>query len=78
MHALEIYEISQCQLVGVDPKTVRRKRELDNPHSPGRKRELADGMIDDWKVSIRRAFRTLLFDSSSYRYKSRRVDQVLL
>ena len=35
-------------------------------------------MREDWKVSIRRACRNLLFDPSSYRYKSRRVDQAAL
>ena len=35
-------------------------------------------MREDWKVSIRRACRNLLFDPSSYRYKSRRVYQASL
>lgn len=35
-------------------------------------------MREDWKVSIRRACRNLLFDPSSYRYKSRRIDQAAL
>jgi putative transposase len=44
LRALENYEISQrraCRLVGVDPKTVGRKREPDNPHIRERMREIA-------------------------------------
>lgn len=44
LRALEAYEISQrraCRLVGVDPKTVRREREPDNPHIRQRMREIA-------------------------------------
>lgn len=32
-------------------------------------------MLVDWGVSIRRACRALRFDTSIYRYKSRRADQ---
>ena len=33
---------------------------------PGRKRKLVDEVRGDWNVSIRRACRVLLFDTSSY------------
>ena len=32
-------------------------------------------MFVEWGVSIRRACRTLKFDTSTYHYKSRRADQ---
>jgi len=38
------YDISQrraCKLASVDPKTVRREREPDNPHIRERMREIA-------------------------------------
>ena len=35
-------------------------------------------MRGEWNVSIRRACRVLLFDTSSYHYKSRRPGQALL
>jgi putative transposase len=42
--AMSKYDISQrraCKLVSVDPKTVRREREPDNPHIRKRMRDLA-------------------------------------
>src|SRR3546814_697404 len=45
---------------------------------PDRKRELVDGMLLDWGVSIRRACRVLPFDTSSYHYQSRRTDPAFL
>ncbi|WP_429771131.1 IS3 family transposase [Aurantiacibacter flavus] len=45
---------------------------------PDRKRELVDGMLADWGVSIRRACRALPFDTSSYHYQSRRTDPAFL
>ena len=50
------------------PKTVK----------PVRKRKLVDVMRRDWGVSIRRACRTLLVDTSTYHYKSRRHGQAPL
>lgn len=41
-------------------------------------RELVDGMLLDWGVSIRRACRVLPFDTSSYHYQSRRTDPAFL
>ena len=35
-------------------------------------------MIDDWKVSIRRACAAIMLDRSTYHYKSRRPDQAAL
>ncbi|MEN7538840.1 IS3 family transposase [Aurantiacibacter sp. DGU5] len=52
---------------------IRRK-----PLRPDRKRELVDGMLADWGVSIRRACRALPFDTSSYHYQSRRTDPAFL
>ncbi len=43
-----------------------------------RKRKLVDEMRGEWNVSIRRACRVLLFDTSSYHYKSRRPGQAVL
>jgi putative transposase len=43
-----------------------------------RKRKLVDEVRGDWNVSIRRACRVLLFDTSSYHYKSRRPGQAVL
>ncbi|MCL9998660.1 MAG: IS3 family transposase [Erythrobacter sp.] len=48
------------------------------PLRPDRKRELVDGMLLDWGVSIRRACRVLPFDTSSYHYQSRRTDPAFL
>jgi putative transposase len=45
---------------------------------PGRKRKLVDEVRGEWNVSIRRACRVLLFDTSSYHYKSRRPGQAVL
>ena len=45
---------------------------------PVRKRKLVDAMRRDWGVSIRRACRTLLVDTSTYHYKSRRHGQAPL
>src|SRR6185369_915335 len=45
---------------------------------PVRKRKLVDEMRGEWNVSIRRACRVLLFDTSSYHYKSRRPGQAVL
>jgi putative transposase len=45
---------------------------------PERKRELVDGLLADWGVSIRRACRVLPFDTSSYHYQSRRIDPAFL
>jgi putative transposase len=42
---------------------------------PDRKRELAAQLCMEWGVSIRRACRTLEFDTSTYHYKTRRRDQ---
>ena len=44
LKAMSKYDISQrraCELVSVDPKTVRREREPDNPHIRERMREIA-------------------------------------
>ena len=41
---METYDISQrraCRLVSVDPKTVRREPELDNPEIRSRMRDIA-------------------------------------
>ena len=43
-----------------------------------RKRKLVDEVRGDWNVSIRRACRVLLLDTSSYHYKSRRPGQAVL
>jgi putative transposase len=43
-----------------------------------RKRKLVDEVRGDWNVSIRRACRAPLFDTSSYHYKSRRPGQTVL
>jgi len=40
--------------------------------------KLVDAMRSDWGVSIRRAFRLLLVDTSTYHYKSRRHGQAPL
>jgi putative transposase len=42
---------------------------------PVRKRKLIDEMRGDWDVSIRRACRVFLVDTSTYHYKSRRPGQ---
>ena len=42
---------------------------------PVRKRKLVDEMRGEWGVSIRRACRVLLVDTSTYHYKSRRAGQ---
>lgn len=36
---------------------------------------LADGMLVDWGISIRRACKVLMFDTSTYHYKSHRTRQ---
>jgi putative transposase len=43
-----------------------------------RKRKLVDEMRGEWSVSIRRACRILMFDTSSYHYRSRRPRQAVL
>ena len=43
-----------------------------------RKRKLVDEVRGEWNVSIRRARRVLLLDTSSYHYKSRRPGQAVL
>lgn len=43
-----------------------------------RKRKLVDEMRGEWSVSIRRACQVLLFDMSSYHYRSRRPGQAVL
>jgi putative transposase len=45
---------------------------------PVRKRKLVDAMRGDWDVSIRRACRVFLLDTSTYHYKSRRPGQAPL
>ena len=45
---------------------------------PVRKRKLVDEMRGDWNVSIRRACRVFLVDTSTYHYKSRRLGQAAL
>jgi putative transposase len=45
---------------------------------PVRKRKLVDAVRSDWGVSIRRACRVLLVDTSTYHYKSRRRGQAPL
>ena len=45
---------------------------------PVRKRKLVDEMRGDWDVSIRRACRVFLVDTSTYHYKSRRPGQAAL
>ena len=45
---------------------------------PVRKRKLVDEMRGDWGVSIRRACRVMLVDTSTYHYKSRRPGQAHL
>jgi putative transposase len=42
---------------------------------PVRKRKLVDEMRIEWGVSIRRACRVCLLDTSTYHYKSRRPGQ---
>ena len=42
---------------------------------PVLKRKLVDGVCREWGVSIRRACRVLLVDTSTYHYKSRRQEQ---
>ena len=42
---------------------------------PVRKRKLVDDTRGEWGVSIRRACRVLLVDTSTYHYKSRRTGQ---
>jgi hypothetical protein len=42
---------------------------------PVRKRKLVDELRGDWDVSIRRACRVFLLDTSTYHYKSRRPGQ---
>ena len=50
------------------PKTLR----------PARKRKLVDEVRGEWDVSIRRACRLFMFDTSSYHYRSRRPGQAVL
>jgi putative transposase len=45
---------------------------------PVRQRKLVDEMRGDWGVSIRRACRVFLIDTSTYHYKSRRPGQAAL
>jgi putative transposase len=45
---------------------------------PARKRKLVDEMRGEWEVSIRRACRVFLCDTSTYHYKSRRSGQAEL
>ena len=45
---------------------------------PARKRKLVDAVRGEWDVSIRRACRVFLFDTSTYHYKSRRSGQAEL
>ena len=45
---------------------------------PVRKRKLVDEIRGTWGVSIRRACRVFLCDTSSYHYKSRRAGQAEL
>jgi putative transposase len=45
---------------------------------PVRKRKPVDETRGDWDVSIRRACRVFLVDTSTYRYKSRRPGQAIL
>jgi hypothetical protein len=45
---------------------------------PVRKRKLVDELRGDWDVSIRRACRVFLLDTSTYHYKSRRPGQAAL
>jgi len=45
---------------------------------PARKRDLVDGMLVEWGVSIRRACRALRLDTSTYHYKSHRTGQAAL
>jgi putative transposase len=45
---------------------------------PVRKRKLVDEMRGDWDVSIRRACRVFLLDTSTYHYRSRRPGQAAL
>lgn len=45
---------------------------------PVRKRKLVDEMRGEWGVSIRRACRVFLVDTSTYHYKSRRAGQAIL
>jgi putative transposase len=42
---------------------------------PVRKRKLVDETCDEWGVSIRRACRVFMVDTSTYHYKSRRTGQ---
>ena len=42
------------------------------------KREIIDGVREDWRVSVRRACKVLKFDRSTYQYKSRRHDPASL
>jgi putative transposase len=45
---------------------------------PARKRKLVNEMRSDWNVSIRRACRVFLVDTSTYSYKSRHPGQAPL
>jgi putative transposase len=45
---------------------------------PVRKRKLVDEVRGEWNVSIRRACRVLLLDTSSYHYRPRRPGQAVL
>lgn len=45
---------------------------------PDRRRALVDEVRDVWKVSVRRACKTLRIDRSLYTYKSKRGDQAAL
>src|SRR5262249_33091203 len=59
----------QGDAAGRDPaKTLR----------PVRKRKLVDEVCGEWNASIRRACRVLLFDTSSYHYRSRCPGQAVL
>jgi putative transposase len=76
---------------GLLPTEMRRLKQLEDENNkdaagrdpaktlrPVRKRKLVDEVRGDWNVSIRRACRVLLFDTSSYHYKSRRPGQAVL
>jgi HTH-like domain len=54
------------------------RRRCAESFEPVRKRKLVDEMRSDWDVSIRRACRVFLVDTSTYHYKSRRPGQAHL
>jgi putative transposase len=63
---------------GLNPSAVRRtaaNRYDVHTSRPVRKRKLVDEMCSEWGVSIRRACRVFLVDTSTYHYKSRRPGQ---